>query len=449
MDQQASDVDQQVKSRFSLPPALRYLAYRKYWLGSLASVAGFQMFQFSQLWLIHHDLGKSPLFLGYVGLANAIPAIVLNLFGGVFADKLDNRRLIMTTQTILAALIFLLGTLAVLELVQVWHVLTIAFFAGAVNAFDQPARQALYPHLIERKVMMSAVALNSSLWQGTRIVAPAITGVIIATLGTSASIYIAGAGFFVMAVVMAGLKVPRIERGATGGTFHDMLEGMKFIKTNSIFSFLIGMTFFNSFFGMAYIAMMPVFAEDILGQGPGAMGIILSAGGVGSLLTTAWMGTRGTSRHKGLVLIGGAVMNGLAIATFAFTAEYVGSYPLAIALMFSIGVFTTLYMISIMSSLQIMVPDRMRGRVMGFYGMTYSILPLGGMQAGFMATFVGVPVAIAIGGFAVSAFAIGPALINRKVRNLGALLLQAECESAAEPKAQSYKPSASPSTGDD
>ena len=407
------------------------------------------MFQFSQLWLIHHDLDKSPLFLGYVGLANAIPAIILNLFGGVFADKLDKRRLIITTQTILAALIFLLATLAVLELVQVWHVLVIAIFAGAVNAFDQPARQALYPHLIDRKVMMSAVALNSSLWQGTRIVAPAAAGIIIAALGTAASIYIAGAGFLLMAVVMVGLKIPRIERGATGGTFHDMLEGMKFIKANSIFSFLIGMTFFNSFFGMAYIAMMPVFAEEILGQGSGAMGIILSAGGAGSLLTTAWMGTKGTFKNKGLVLIGGAVMNGLAIATFAFTARYVGSYPLAIALMFSIGVFTTLYMISIMSSLQIMVPDRMRGRVMGFYGMTYSIMPLGGMQASLMATFVGVPVAIAIGGFAVSAFAIGPALINRKVRNLGAILMQAEQDSMAEPKAQSYQPSDSPSTSDD
>ena len=406
------------------------------------------MFQASQFWLVH-TLEDSPLFLGYVGLASAIPAIVLNLFGGVFADKIDNRRLIMVTQTILAILIFLLATLTLSGQVQVWHVLVIAFFAGAVNAFDQPARQALYPHLIERKVMMSAVAMNSSLWQGTRIVAPAIAGIIIAKLGTSASIYIAGSGFLVMAVVMAGLKVPRIERGATGGTFHDMLEGMKFIKDNSIFSFLIAMTFFNSFFGMAYIAMMPVFAEDILGQGPGAFGILLSAGGVGSLLTTAWLGSKGTFKNKGLVLIGGAVMNGLAIAAFAFTAEYVGSYPLAIALMFSIGVFTTLYMISIMSSLQIMVPDRMRGRVMGFYGMTYSILPLGGMQAGFMATFVGVPVAIAIGGFAVSVFAIGPALINRKVRNLGALLMQAEQDSMAEPKAQSQKPSTSPSTGDD
>ena len=122
--------------------------------------------------------------------------------------------------------------------------------------------------------------------------------------------------------------------------------------------------------------------------------------------------------------------------------------PLAVALMFSIGVFNSLYMITAMSSLQIMVPDRMRGRVMGFYGMTFSIFPLSGMQAGAIATLIGVPMAIAVGGFAVSAFAIGPAMINRKVRNLGALLMQVERENSATPIAESDNPPVLPSTND-
>ena len=405
------------------------------------------MFQASQFWLVH-TLEESPLFLGYVGLANAIPAIALNLFGGVFADKLEKRRLIMTTQTISALLIILLATLTITGLVQVWHVLTIAFFAGGVNAFDQPARQSLYPHLIERKAMMSAVALDSALWQGTRIIAPAIAGVIIFSLGISASFYAAGAGFFVMAAMMLSLKIPTIERGATGSTAHDMLEGVKFIKANSIFSFLIGMTFFNSLFGTAYIAMMPVIAEDVLEKGPGAYGVLLSVGGIGALIATLWIGSKGTFQRKGLVLIGGAVLNGLTVAAFGLTAKFIGSYPLAVALMFSIGVFNSLYMITAMSSLQIMVPDRMRGRVMGFYGMTFSIFPLSGMQAGAIATLIGVPMAIAVGGFAVSAFAIGPAMINRKVRNLGALLMQVERENSATPIAESDNPPVLPSTND-
>ncbi|MCI0439774.1 MAG: MFS transporter, partial [Chloroflexi bacterium] len=273
MSQQLNVAQAKRRFRIGIPPAMRYPAYRQYWFGTLASVSGFQMFTASQFWLIH-KLEESPLFLGYVGLANAIPAIALNLFGGVFADKLNQRRLIMTTQTIVASLIFLLATLTLTGVVNVWHVLGIAFITGAVNAFDQPARQALYPHLIERKVMTSAVALNSSIWQGTRIVAPAVAGLIIGFAGIAESFYVAGAGFLAMAIVIAMLSVPRIERGATAGTGRSMLEGVKFIKGNSIFSFLIGMTFFNSFFGMAYVVMMPVFAEDILGQGPSAYGAL-------------------------------------------------------------------------------------------------------------------------------------------------------------------------------
>jgi hypothetical protein len=163
----------------SLPPALHYAAYRAFWLGLLASVSGFQMLRFGQYWLIY-QLTASPVALGYMGIDSGIPAICLYLFGGVFADTIDPRQLIMTTQSLTAGLIFLLATLTFLDVVQVWHVLVIAFCAGAVEAFDQPSRQVLYPHLIDRRVMLSAVALNSSIWQGTRIIAPAAAGFVIA-----------------------------------------------------------------------------------------------------------------------------------------------------------------------------------------------------------------------------------------------------------------------------
>ena len=140
---QESENDQTVKwPLLSIPPALRYRAYRAYWTGSLASVAGFQMLVFTQLWLMR-QLESSPIFLGYVGLATALPAIILNLWGGVLADRLDKRRLIISTQSLTACLVFLLATITLLDLVRVSHVLAIAFVTGAVNAFDQPARQAL------------------------------------------------------------------------------------------------------------------------------------------------------------------------------------------------------------------------------------------------------------------------------------------------------------------
>ena len=409
-----------------IPPALRYPAYRAYWLGMLASVSGYQMFRVGQGWLIYEITG-SAVFLGiFLGLVTALPGMVFNLLGGVVADKLDKRRLVMITQFTNGTLIFLLATLTLLDLVEWWHVLVVAFISGSVEAFDTPARQALYPHLIDRKVMMSAVAMNSSIWQGTRIIAPAVAGFIIDLTQTYVSFYVSGVGFFVLAAVLRNLRVPNIARGGTGTPVHDLLEGLKFIKGNSIFSFLIGMTFFNSFFGMAYIILMPVFAVDILDVGARGQGLLLGVGGAGALATTLWLGSRTNAQYKGLLIVGGAVVFGVLLAAFALTAEVVGSFALAMTIIFFMGVANSTYMISIQSSLQMMVPDRLRGRVMGFYGMTWSIMPLGGVQAGGLAQLIQVPFAIMTGGLAVAAFALGPAMLNSKIRNLGGLLRQAE-----------------------
>jgi MFS family permease len=415
---------------FGLPPALRYPAYRAFWLGLLASVAGFQMLRFGQYWLIYRLTG-SPLALGYMGVASGIPAICLNLFGGAFADSIDQRRLIMTTQSLTAGLIWLLATLTLLDVVQMWHVLAIAFCAGAVEAFDQPARQAFYPHLIDRHVMLSAVALNSAIWQGTRIIAPAVAGFIIAWAGTAVTFYLAGAGFLTMAAVVYRLKVPPLTRRARGGAVQEILEGLNFIRQNSLFSFLIAMTFFYSFFGLAYITMMPVLAVDVLQVGARGQGLLMGMGGIGSLLTTLWLSLHSNVGSRGWRIIGGAVMSGLSIATLGLTSAFVGSFPVALVLMFVIGMCNITYATSIQNSLQMLVPDHMRGRVMGFYGMTYNIMPLGGIVAGGLASLISAPFAVATGGFAVAAFALGPALLNREVRHLGARLHQAEGDTAA------------------
>ena len=243
-----------------------------------------------------------------------------------------------------------------------------------------------------------------------------------------------------MALVISSLKIPPIERGGSGNPAKDMLEGVKFIKGNSIFSFLIGMTFFNSFFGLAYIYLMPIFAVNILRVGAEGQGMLMGAGGVGAVLTTMYLGSLGNIRQKGLLLIGAAIAFGVSLVVFAITSQFHGSFLLALSVMFFVGVFNSIYMVSIMSTLQIMVPNNMRGRVMGFYGMTWSIMPLGGMQAGTIAQYLGAPFAVSFGGLMVIAFAIGPALLNSKVRNIGATLLQFEKAASA--------PEARPAVGD-
>jgi MFS family permease len=362
-----------------------------------------------------------------------VSGIGLNLFGGVLADTFDQRRLIMATQSLTAGLIFVLATLTLLDVVQVWHVVVIAFGVGAVQAFDGPARQVLYPHLIDRQVMVSAVALNSAIWQGTRIIAPAVAGAIIAWAGTAVAFYLAGLGFVTMAIMTSGLRIPPIMRKGRDSTAHDILQGLRFIGQHSVFSFLLAMTFFHSFFGLAYITLMPVIAVDILHVGARGQGLLMSAGGAAALLTTLWLSTRRDVGSKGWLIIGSGVMSGMAVAALGLTAAFVGSFALALALMFVIGLCNTTYTTSIQSSLQMLVPDGMRGRVMGFYGMTYDIVPLGGMVAGALAALISTPLAIAVGGLAVAAFVIGPAMMNDEVRHLGALLRQAETAATSGP----------------
>ena len=403
-----------------MPPAFRYPAFRAYWLGLLCAVTGFQMFRVAQSWLVY-ELTGSPLYLGYALAANAIPGIFFNLVGGVFADRMDKRVLILCTQGGTGLLILALALLTITGVVEVWHILVIAFLTGAVEAFDNPARQAFFPHLIERSVMTSAVALNSSIWQGTRIVGPAIAGFLIDLVNTGTALFVSAAGFFVMAVVMLFLSVPPIPQGAPANPARAMWEGMTFIGRNAIFAFLIGMTFFNSFFGMAYVLLMPVFAVDVLEVGARGQGFLLGVGGVGSLLTTIWLGARGGFQRRGLAIVGGAITFGLGVIAFGLTSHFLGWYALALALMVVVGCSNSIYMISIQSSLQMLVPDNVRGRVMGFYSMTWSIMPLGGLQAGALASvsWIGAPFAVAIGGAAVVLFALATGTFNGRIRDLG------------------------------
>jgi len=425
----------------TLGPAMEFKQYRIFWLGTLASVTGFQMLNFSQFWIIHR-LTQDPLFLGYVGLASAVPSILLNLFGGVVADKLDRKRLIAFTQSINAILILILALITFTEVVRPTHVIILAFLAGGVNAFDQPARQALYPALIDRSVMMNAVALNSAIWTGTRIIAPAIAGVVITFAGEGTSFLLSALGFFAMSVITLTIHVPKAKNNNkivehSEGTRKALFEGVKYILANNVFLLLIGITFFNSFFGMAYLPMMPVFAVEILKVGADGQGIIMGLGGIGALSMTIVLGRIGNFEKRGLLIILGSVSFGLTLAVFALTAAWISNYYLAMVLMLIVGGSSSVYMISIMSSLQLMVPDNMRGRVMGFYGITWSIMPLGGMYAGGLAKLIGdgndgVPFAVAIGGILVALFAIGPGLLNSNIRNLGKLVAAVDAQHARQ-----------------
>jgi MFS family permease len=400
--------------------ALRYAQFRRYWLANLAAVGGQQMMWVAQGWLVY-DLTDSAVYLGYVGLATAAPAILLNLVGGVVADRFDQRKVILTTQIVTAVSVFSLGLLTALDIVQVWQVLVVAFMSGSMQAFNNPARQSIFPQLVDRKDLPNAVALNSVVWQGTRIVAPATGGIVVAAFGEAITFMLCSAGFLVLGLVVVGLKVEPRTRQVRESMFGELNEGLAFIRTHFLFAFLIGMSFFNSFFGFSAQQLMPVFAVDILDVGSVGLGVMLGLSGVGSILGIVALGYAGDVKHKGMLIVGGAILYGSFIILFSLSTWV----PLSFVALFFMGASSSVYMITVQTALQLRVPDELRGRVMGIYGMTYNVGPLGAVLAGFIADSFGAPTALALGGIAIILFAAGVAFSRREVRRLQAVAVPA------------------------
>ena len=407
-----------LKSRLHVPGALKYPDFRNYWFGMVASVTGYQMLVlFSLGWLIRNELTGDTRYLGYMSTAIAVPAILLNLFGGVLADKLNPKRLMGLTQTTTAVIVFGLAMLTVRNVVNEWHVLIAAFLIGAVQALDTPARQSVFPRLIQREALFNAVALNSSVWTGTRIFAPALAGVIVGLADISMGIFVSAAGFLVLGIISYTLRPSPVEP-ARGNVFKGMMEGFSFIRGTPIFSILIGTTFFNAMFGMSYVFLMPAFAEEVLDIGPGKLGLLIGAAGLGALTGILISANLSSVRHKGWILIGGVTFFGIFLILFGILAN-AGQYELSMVALFLGDMGGSIYLMMVITTLQSRVPDQIRGRVMGFYSITWSLIPLGGLQASQVAHYTSAPIAVIIGGALVVAFAIGIALTCRRVRTLG------------------------------
>ena len=406
------------RDRVHIPGALKYPQFRNYWLGLVASVTGYQMLiLFCLGWLITHELDGDARDLGYMTTAIAVPAIGLNLFGGAFADKLEPKRLLGFTQLTTGAIVIALAVVTSLDAVERWHVLVAAFFIGAMQAFDTPTRQSIFPRLLDRRALPAAVALNSSVWTGTRIFAPAIAGVIVGRAEISTAIFVSAAGFIFLALVAQTLAMAPVER-ARGGVLDEIMVGFRFVRGHRIFLILIGMTFFNSMFGISYVFLMPAFADEVLQIGPEKLGWLMGVAGTGGLTGIILGVILSRKRYKGWVVIGGATFFGIFLILFAL-ASNAGHYGLSMAMLFLADMSISIYLMGVMITLQLLVPDQFRGRVMGFYSMTWSMVPLGGLLSSQIAFHVSPPAAVAVGGALVIALALGVGLRSRQVRSLG------------------------------
>lgn len=396
------------------PGALRSPLYRRFWLGSLASVGGVQLIQLAQGWLIVDRLDGSPLILGALGAATAVPTILVNLFGGVLADRLDRRLLILATSIVSALLLAILATLDVTGAVQTWHVIAIAASMGLLFGIDGPARNAFFPSLIRREQMMSAVALNSMLWQGTRVISPMIGGFLIAGFGTGLTFFVAMCGFVAMSVVLVTLRVPVVPSEVPQRrVLQELAEGVSYIAHTRLFAVLIPLTYSHMLFGMMYVMMMPLIAQSF-GVGSQGLGLLFSMVGTGALTGTFLALRVQTFRHLGRLMLVMLFVAELFIAGFAFAPWY----PLALALLFCASLANSVFNISSMTALQMRVPDALRGRVMGIHTITFSMMPLGGLLGGALASATSVPIAVAIGAGVIAVVVVVIALTQPALRNL-------------------------------
>jgi MFS family permease len=403
--------------------ALRHTDFRLYWIGHVVSVSGQQMLWMLEPWLIY-EISGSKAYLGINALAQAIPATALVLIGGVIADKFDQRKLLIGVQAAYIGLLSILATLALTEQLEVWHIFVVAFIQATVGSFENPARQAMFPHLIPRAAMPNAVALNAAIHPATRIGAPVIGGFILATvLGATDSARIAAGivwliaigGVAVYGLMLARVHLPPVIRSRGRGVLDDMAEGVRFTWRNPTFAFLIGLAYFSMFCGNSLGILFPVIAKDTLQVGPDVLGVMWGAMGIGSLLGVFAASNLSSPRFQRLMIVGSTLLLGASMIGFAVTPIYL----LSLAILVALGTGGSALNVCIQQNLQMLVPNEVRGRVMGLWGIVHSsVRPLGEMQFSAIAALATAPFALIVNGAIVMAAAIFLRLHGEPTRRL-------------------------------
>ncbi len=372
-------------------PAFGFPLYRRYWLASLASVSGTQMATLGYGWLVF-EMTHSPLALGVVGTVSSVCYIIMAIFGGAIADRYDKRMILITTSCVAAALLALIGILDVLDQIEFWQILLICGLSASVGGVAWPTRHSYFPHLIKPAAMMSAVALNSMLWQITAMSIPALGGLVLAWYGTSAIFFLGACGSLTMAVVMLGINV-RVEGDQETTVKGQIKEGFQFILSNRIVWMLILLSYMTMIFGAGYGQLFPAFIK-LLGAEEIGFGMLLASAGSGAMIGGIIAGTMKPGRFYGIVLLTSATFFGVFALGF-LGAVIIPSYLAAVVMVAIAGAFSSLSIVLVISALQIITPAHLLGRVMGIEGIAYSMMPIGGLIIGFGADRFGLLIAAA------------------------------------------------------
>lgn len=377
--------------------AFAHRNYRLYWAGMLVSQTGSWMQTLGQQWLVL-QLTDSALWLGIIGFCTSIPVLVFSLFAGALADRINKRHLIMITQTAAMLQALVLAILTSTGLVQTWHVVLSALALGAINAFDRPARQSFVVELVGREDLPNAIALNSMIFNGARIFGPSLAGILIAIphIGPAGAFWINAISFL---AVLASLAImdhkpgPATELGRSMRA--NIVEGLQYARTSSIISTLMFMATITSIFGMSYNTMMPLMARDVLRVGAAGQGVMMTFVGVGAVIGLLVMASISSTVATGSIFIASNLLWPPMLLLFALSR----SFPITLAALLVLGGALMVQNAATNTLLQTAVADKLRGRVMGLYNVTFNgMMPFGSLQTGIVADWFGAPVALAVGG---------------------------------------------------
>jgi MFS family permease len=378
--------------------ALKHRNFQLFMIGQLISLIGTWMQNTAQQWLVYKLTGSAAL-LGVFGFASQVPMLGLAWMGGYVGDRYNRHRGVITTQTLSMILAFLLAILTLTHLIRTWQLIVIAFLVGIVNAFDVPIRQAFFVHMVGEGDLPNAIALNSSIFNGARVIGPAVAGFTIVLVGEGWCFFLNGLSFVAVIIALLMMRIePTQSTPMSESPVRSFVQGFDFAMSDVPIRSALLLLSWLSFFGLQYSVFLPIYASDILHGGARTLGLLMSAAGVGAVLGALQFAAR--TEYKGLARWIAYTCMACALGLLVFS--FATSFWLCAAVLFVVGFAATSQMAATNTIIQQRVPDAMRSRLMAVYAtMFMGIMPIGALVAGFTAKHIGAPYTMLLFGGAV------------------------------------------------
>ncbi|NVO11147.1 MAG: MFS transporter [Bacteroidales bacterium] len=377
--------------------ALKSKNFKLFFIGQIVSLLGTFIQQIALGWLIY-SLTNSAVYLGVIGFAGQIPALILTPIAGVYADRINRRKVLIAAQTVAMSMALLMATLYFTGLIQVWHIIVIAIINGMAMAFDTPFRHAFLLEMVgDKELLQNAIALNSTLINSARFIGPMIGGFIIALVGEGYCFLINGLSFLAVIIALMSMKVTPANKGKTHDSiFKELMEGFQYSYSFKPIKYLLLLVITTGFFGLSYQVFLPVFARDVLHGNSQMLGFLTGTMGAGALTGAFYLASR-----KGILGIPRMIL----IAAITFSVGLMGfslsEYPaISLVMMYFVGFGMIVQFASTNTLIQTIVDEDKRGRVVALYGMSFmGITPLGSLLLGTITPWAGVQYTIFVSAF--------------------------------------------------